>query len=171
MIDLSAEQINLHSPYKVERVETNSFVFETRFGLRYNVGFAEDQSFLENGVYQFYIVNVDHGHFRQDALVKETIRVVIEAFFAAEPATMLYICDMSDNRQGIRDRLFRHWFSDYIYHGAFTMINESITFDDVTYFASIILPNSHPHYSDIIKTFRDFVKELPAKIDQIQNPQ
>lgn len=168
MIDLSAELINLRSPYKVERVETNSFVFETRFGLRYNVGFAEDQSFLESGVYQFYIVNVNHSHFQQDPFVKETIQAVIEAFFDAEPATMLYICDMSDNRQNIRDRLFRHWFSDYIYHGAFTMINECISFDDVTYFASIILRNSHPHYSDIIKTFRDFVNDLPVKINQIQ---
>ena len=170
MIDLSADLINQRSPYKVELIETNSFVFETRFGLRYNIGFAEDQSFLESGVYQFYIVNVNHSHFRQDPLVKETIQAVIEAFFDAEPATMLYICDMSDSRQGMRDRLFRHWFSDYIYHGAFTMINESITFDEVTYFASIILQNSHPHYSDIIKTFRDFVSELPGKIDQLQNP-
>ncbi len=33
MIDLSAEDINKTSPYKVEKVETNSFVFDTKFGL------------------------------------------------------------------------------------------------------------------------------------------
>lgn len=169
MIDLSAEDINKISPYKVEKIETNSFVFETKFGLRYNIGFAEDYSFLEEGVYQFYIVNLSHEHNQQDPLVKETICVLLEAFFNAEPATMLYICDTSDNRQGVRDRLFRCWFSEYAYQGAFTMINESITFDEVKYFASIMLRNDHPQYENIITTFRNFVKDLPSKIDQLQN--
>ena len=169
MIDLSAEEINKISPYKLTKIETNSFVFETKFGLRYNVGFAEDYSFLEEGVYQFYIVNLSHDHAQEDSLVKETICALLEAFFNAEPATMLYICDTSDNRQEVRDRLFRNWFSEYAYLGAFTMINECITFDGVRYFASIMLRNDHPQYENIKNAFRDFVKDLPLKIDQLQD--
>lgn len=171
MIDLSAEEINLKSPYQLERIETNSFVFDTKFGLRYNVGFAEDKSFMEDGVYQFYIVNLSHTHTYRDPLVKETVRIILEAFFNAEPATMLYICDTSDNRQGVRDRLFRSWYSEYAYQGDFTLINESITFDDVTYYASIMLRNNHPQYTSVILSFRDFVSDLPSKIEELQNPQ
>lgn len=169
MIDLTAEEINKTSPYTLVKIETNSFVFDTKYGLRYNVGFAEDKSFMEEGVYQFYIVNLTHSHYHQDPSVKETIRVLLEAFFNAEPATMLYICDTLDNRQGVRDRLFRSWFNDYAYQGAYTMINERITFDDVTYYASIMLKNNHPQYVQIIHSFREFVKDLPGKIDELQN--
>lgn len=169
MIILKAEDINLASPYKVEMIATNSFVFETRFGLRYNVGFAEDYTFLEEGVYQFYIVKLSKGNSRHDPLVKETIKSVLESFFNAEPSTLLYICDTSDSRQSIRDRLFRTWFSEYAYQGAFTMINEMLTFDGVQYFASILLRNDHPLYTQIICTFRDFIKDLPSKADNWQN--
>lgn len=49
------------------------------------------------------------------------------------------------------------------------MINESITFDEVRYFASIMLRNDHPQYENIIASFRDFVKDLPSKIEQLQS--
>lgn len=169
MIDIAAEQINLHSPYKVEWIETNSFVFTTKYGLRYNVGFCKDQSFLEDGVYQFYIVNLDHTHFKQDELVKETIKTIIEVFFESEPVTMLYICDMSDNLQGARDRLFRSWFREYADHDQYTMVNEKLVFDDVAYYASILLRADNPRLQVIVQLFRDFVADLPEKIEQLQN--
>lgn len=167
MIDLSAEQIN-NTPYKLEQVGTNSFVFSTKFGLRYNIGFTEDYTFLEEGVYQFYIVNLDHSHFKNDPLVRETIQSVIEAFFQIAPVTMLYICDMSDNRQSSRDRLFHSWFVEYSKQAEYTLINERVNFDGVYYFASIMLRKDHPAHDSIIKLFKDFISDLPGKIDQIQ---
>ena len=169
MINLSSEEINLTSPYKVEWVGDNSFVFETRFGLRYNVGFVEDYTFRDRGVYQFYIVNLDNSHFIRDNNVKKTIQSVIEAFFSSEPTTMLYICDPSDNKQGVRDRLFRNWFKEYAFQGAYTLVNEKLKFDGVEYFASILLKNNHPEYSEIISSFKNFIEDLPNKIEQIQN--
>ena len=165
MLKISAVDINKKAPYQVVESGENSFSFTTQYGLVYNVGFCVDQSFLEEGVYQFYILNLDDSHFHQDDKVKDTIQAVIEVFFEMEPAVMLYICDIKDNRQAGRDRLFRLWFLEYANSANFTMVNENVTFDETTYYASILLRNDHPDYISIIQLFKDFVSDLPGKFN------
>lgn len=169
MLNLSAERINLTSPYKVILGDANSFYFTTCKGVTYNVGFVSDYMLADEGVYQFYIVEVNHTHASKDPLVKRTIFCVIEEFFLLEPNVMLFICDTSDMRQGMRSRLFRLWFEEYEQHDMFTMINEEITFDGVVYYGSIILRNTHPQYNDLIDKFHAVIAELPAKIEDLQN--
>lgn len=169
MLNISEEKINLVSPYKVKLGDANSFYFTTCRGITYNVGFVSDYMLADEDVYQFYIVEIDHVRAPKDPLVKQTILCVIEEFFLQEPNVMLFICDTSDMRQGMRSRLFRLWFKDYDHHDKFTMINEEISFDGVIYYGSIILRNTNPQYDNLIKKFHTVIEELPSKIDELQN--
>ena len=58
MINLSTDSINARTPYKVERIDENSFVFTTNGGVVYSVGFVRDTSFMDYGLYQFFISNI-----------------------------------------------------------------------------------------------------------------
>ena len=156
---LSAETINLRAPYHVTQVDSSIFRFVTKHGIVYSVGFIPDTSFLQNGVYQFFLINTSNKTRPQDTNVYETVRVIIEEFFAQDEPVMLYICDTTDMRQKSRDRLFKIWFHTYIHSGLYTMCNECMTLDDVQYFSSIILRKDHPFHDNISSTFHDYILE------------
>ena len=159
MIKLSAEAINLRAPYKVEQADANIFLFETKQGIIYNVGFVPDTSFMGEGLYQFFLINTSSAAPREDKNVFETVRVIIEEFFSQKEPVMLYICDTADKRQAYRDRLFRIWFNTYILNDAYTMYNEQMWLDNVQYFSSIILRKDHPLHNKVISSFHDYIME------------
>ena len=159
MINLSAEIINLRAPYKVEQEDDSIFTFETKQGIVYNVGFVPDTSFIDKGLYQLFIINTSSRTSRVDRDVFETVRVIIEEFFAQKEPVMLYICDTADKRQASRDRLFRIWFNTYIQNEAYTMYSEQMTLDNVRYFSSIILRKDHPLHNKVICSFHDYIVE------------
>ena len=159
MIHISAEAVNLRAPYKVEQEDNNVFLFRTKNGIVYTVGFVLDVSFFDEGVYQFFIINESGRTSRADRGVFETVRVIIEEFFSQKEPVMLYICDTTDKRQASRDRLFKMWFHTYILNDSYTMYNEPMTIDNVRYFSSIILRKDHPLHNQVICTFHDFIIE------------
>ena len=167
MVDLSADAINLRTPYPVEKVEKNTFLFTTKYGVTYSVGFVPDCSFMEAGLYQFFITIVSGKAVHVDKNVFETVRVIIEEFFSQGQPVMLYICDTMDNRQASRDRLFRIWFNTYMLNAAYTMYNDQVIIDDIHYFASIILRRDHPLHNQIISSFHNFIVEIPTKLEQL----
>ena len=159
MINLSSETINRRAPYKVEQEDDSIFSFETKRGIVYNVGFVPDTSFMDKGLYQFFLINTSSRTSRVDRDVFETVRVIIEEFFAQKEPVMLYICDTTDKRQASRDRLFRIWFHTYILNDAYTMYSEQMTLDNVRYFSSIILRKDHPLHNQVISSFHDYIVE------------
>lgn len=159
MIHISAEAVNLRSPYKVEQEDDNVFLFSTKHGIVYSVGFVPDTSFMKEGLYQFFIINELGRTSRADKDVFETVRVIIEEFFAQKEPVMLYICDTTDRRQASRDRLFKMWFHTYIQNDLYTMYNELMTIDNVRYFSSVILRKDHPMHNQVICSFHDFIVE------------
>lgn len=165
MLDIPVAAINEHSPYLVTLEEQNSFLFRTQYGLIYNVGFSQDTLLpsIEN-VYHFYIVNKDDSHFRYDPLLFKTIEAIIMAFFEQEPNVLLYFCDTLDGRQSFRNRLFKSWFDRYPGKEHYTLVNKSITYDDVSYFGAIILRKSHPDHDLIVRQFITYVDDLAGKI-------
>lgn len=165
---ISADKINTRAPYRVFQAEENSVLFTTKHGVSYSVGFAPDYSFLDEGVYQFFIINLQHQHEAEDEDVFKTIAVVIEEFFNQGQPVMLYICDTMDNRQAIRDRLFKIWFNTYITSENFTMFNDHVKIDDTVYYTSIILKRDHPKHNEIINLFHDFVQNIPDKLTSLQ---
>ena len=159
MIQLSVESINLRAPYKVEQADDNIFLFTTKQGIVYSVGFIRDSSFMKEGLYQFFLLNVSHKTARQDKDVLETVRVIIEEFFLQEKNVMLYICDTTDKRQASRDRLFQIWFHTYMLNDEYSMYNEQMTIDNIRYYASVILRKDHPLHNTIIGSFHDFIQK------------
>ena len=159
MIYVSAEKINLRAPYRVRQVDDSVFVFVTKHDISYTVGFILDTSFMEKGVYQFFLTRTSSKKGRKDDDISETVRVIIEEFFAQEEAVMLYICDTTDGRQASRDRLFRAWFYSYIENTSFTMCTDTMTIDNIRYFSSVILRKDHPMHNLVLNKFHDFIME------------
>lgn len=59
----------------------------------------DDYSIWPSGAYQFTITNQSHQPSPLDETLRETILLLIEAFFAANPDILLYICETGDGRQ------------------------------------------------------------------------
>ena len=159
MIYIPAEKINLRAPYRVKQVDDSVFVFVTKHGISYTVGFIPDTSFMEKGVYQFFLTKTSGKKGRKDDEISETVRVIIEEFFAQEESVMLYICDTTDGRQASRDRLFRIWFYSYMGSASYTMCTDTKTIDNIRYFSSIILRSNHPMHNQVLNKFHDFIAE------------
>ena len=159
MIDLSVNAINQRAPYKVEQTGDTSFMFETKYGVVYSVGFMQDVSFFNEGVYQFYLINLSSKTIGVDKNISETVRVVIEDFFANKEVVMLYICDTADMRQEYRDRLFKIWFNTYEKSSSYSLHTEGMTIDNVHYYSSILLRKDHPLYLQVLGAFHNFTIE------------
>jgi hypothetical protein len=159
MINLSVNAINQRAPYKVEEMGDNSFMFETKHGIVYSVGFLQDISFYGEGVYQFYLINMAGKTISADKNISETVRVIIEEFFAHKESVMLYICDTTDGRQAPRDRLFRIWFEAYMLNGSYSLHTESMIIDNIRYYSSILMRKDHPKLVQVLSSFTNFFRE------------
>ncbi len=159
MRQLSIDAINSRAPYKVEQTGENFFMFVTKYKVVYSVGFMQDVSFYKEGVYQFYLNNLSGRTSRVDNDIKETVRVIIEEFFAQEESVMLYICDTTDMRQEYRDRLFKIWFHTYEQNDAYALFSEGMKIDNVHYFSSILLRKDNPRNWKVLQAFHNFVTE------------
>jgi len=159
MIYIPAEKINLRAPYHVTQVDDSVFVFTTKHGISYTVGFIPDTSFMEKGVYQFFLTKTSRKKGRKDDDISETVRVIIEEFFAQKESVMLYICDTADGRQAARDRLFRAWFHSYIESASYTMCTDVMKIDDIRYFSSILLRRDHPLLVQVLNKYQSFIAE------------
>ena len=159
MIYLSAEKINLRTPYRVKQVDDAVLCFTTKNGISYSVGFVHDVSIYENGVYQFFLINLSGRKGPKDENIFETIRVIIEEFFASDEAVMLYICDTTDGRQASRDRLFRAWFYAYVESASYMMYSQTMIIDKVRYFSSLLMRKNHPLQKEVLASFINFTEE------------
>ena len=159
MIQISAEKINLRAPYRVMQVDDGVFAFTTKHGISYTASFLADVSFYDEGVYQFFLTKTSSKKGRKDDDISETVKVIIEEFFAHEEAVMLYICDTADGRQASRDRLFRAWFYSFEESESYTLHTEGMMIDNVRYLSSILLRKNHPLYLQVLGAFQNFTIE------------
>lgn len=163
MLNLSINRINLTSPYNVINSGESSFVFITDHGVKYEISFVVDYTLGIDNSYQLCIDNVENKTQPRDAKVRDTIVEIIKEFFNSNEVSLLYICDTSDGRQKVRDRIFRIWFEEKASHELYTLIPASIEVDGEEYFASLILHNNHPQYEAISSAFIKFRKDLADK--------
>lgn len=159
MVHISLKAVNLRSPYKVKQEDENIFSFITKHGVVYSVGFVADVSFFDEGVYQFFINNLSGRTSRIDNGILETVRVIIEEFFAQKESVMLYICDTTDMRQEYRDRLFKIWFHTYEHSTSYSLYSEGMIIDNVHYFSSVLLRRDHPMHNKVLIAFHNFTIE------------
>lgn len=107
---------------------------------------------------------MEGNHSVKDELVKQTIRIIIETFFLENNPIVLYICDMSDGKQAVRNRLFSIWYNEYENKDCFTYLSTKVEVEDTDYYASIIIKNSNPQKEEIKKSFEKFILELKEKL-------
>jgi hypothetical protein len=159
---LSADKLNVRSPYHLWQVNDLTFRFVTDPQIHYVVGFYKDTFFMDDGAYHFFIDNSQHEHGSYDPKILDVVTVILEEFFNQEPTVMLYICDPSDQRQAARDRLYHLWFYDYARSHEMTLFSDSVTFKKVKYYAGILLRHDHPLHDMILSYYQDFLKHVPA---------
>ena len=169
MIPLSLARINTHSPYQVSLAsKENFFEFITVHGVHYSVGFMPDNMTLMpiDEAYHFIVANVNQQKSPNDVKVRDTIMSIVEEFFFVNNTTLLYICETGDGKQALRNRLFERWFSSFKQKALFTFITSSIVdIDGQVNFATIIIRNDYPHFSQVVQQFTLTVQILSQKPD------
>lgn len=165
VIDLPIEHINALSPYEVRLKANGSLSFETQYGAVYEVGFVEDYTFMDENAYQFFILELQGNHSVKDSLVRDTIWAIIETFFLENNPVILYICDMSDGKQAIRNRLFSMWYYEYEQRKNFTFLSTKVEVESTNYYASIIIKNTNPQLDNIKASFNSFIENMKEKLE------
>lgn len=165
MLNVSVDIINQRSPYQVTVTPKGALSFKSQYGLEYEVGFVEDKSFAESGVYQFYIFERNNRKFIKDDKIRETVCIIIEEAFMQSQFVMVYFCDIEDGRQAVRNKMFAMWFSEFEHKNKFTMLTSKISVDSVDYFASLVLRNDNPDFVNITHNYLTFINELSDKLN------
>lgn len=164
MKELSITSINYKAPLRVTLTGNGAFEFYAE-NSRYIVGFVEDQTIMESGVYQFFIENANDTKNTLSDQVYQTIVAIIEEFFSRNDSAILYICDVRDGKQSARDRLFAMWFNSYEGRFNYTLSRVSLRIEETDYYASLLISNSNPSYVEVLTAFNDFVKGFPGKLE------
>lgn len=164
MICLPLEQINRAAPYKIKGLQDGSVFFTTDNSLHYIVSFDPDDVSLSHICYQLVIVNVDNLPSPRDIKLRDTIIAIVEGFFASNNEVMLYICETGDGKQAMRNRLFQYWYSCYERKQNFTFLSASIKDEEgVINYATLIIRNDNPNYTDVVNEFALSIKVLNDK--------
>ena len=115
--------------------------------------------------FQFFILESQGKHSVKDPLVRETIWVILETFFLENNPVILYICDMSDGKQAIRNRLFSMWYYEYEQRESFTFLSTKVEVESTDYYASVLVKNSNPQLEDIKVAFNSFIENMKEKLE------
>jgi hypothetical protein len=101
---------------------SNSYFFETRHGVVYEVKFKPSGYIFENlpalseNTFEFVIEIAENRSGNQlptDGLIPLTIARIFFDFFREKEKLVVYICDSSDARQAVRYRKFSAWYEHY----------------------------------------------------------
>lgn len=163
MNPLDLAYINRLAPYKVWTENGRDYLVETSYDLLFRIGFMDDYSIWQSGAYQFYINNESHRPSPNDEKLKATIFRIIEAFFAANPDILLYICETGDGRQSFRSRLFVRWFNNYAGRDAYVMQTAEVQEGKTRNFAALIVQKSNPRLKEILAEFDETISILTDK--------
>lgn len=163
MNSLDLAYINRLAPYKVWTENGRDYLVETSYELLFKIGFMDDYSIWPEGAYQLYINNESHRPSPNDEKLKATIFRIIEAFFAANPDILLYICETGDDRQAYRSRLFVRWFNSYSGRDAYVMKTAEVNEGNTMNFAALIVQKSNPRLEEILDEFSETITILTGK--------
>ncbi len=160
---LDLKRVNRLAPYKVWTENGRDFLIETYRGQIYVIGFMDDYSIWPSGAYQFTINNQNNQPSPLDLKLRETILLLIEAFFTANPDILLYICETGDGRQAFRSRLFIRWFNTYAGREDYVMRTAEVVEDKTKNFAALIVQKSNPRLNEILLEFNETISLLSEK--------
>ena len=156
------ERVNKIAPYEVS-IEGKQFVFNTLYGLHYEVRFFEEQPIGGCETWQFSFAKANSGQTAEDPYVRFTLFAIIDEFFRENEDVLLYICDTSDNREAARNRLFIRWFKQSAQPDRFTIRSASTIIEGQGFYAAIIVENRNPLLTDITADFDKTAYSLTNK--------
>lgn len=159
--------INRLTPYKVWTENGRDYIIETNRGNIFIIGFMDDYSIWPTGAYQFTINNQSHRPSPNDQKLRETILLLIEAFFMANPDILLYICETGDGKQAFRSRLFIRWFSTYSRRDDYILQTAEVQEETTRNFAAIIVQKNNPRLTEIMAEFNETIDILTNKPEWI----
>ena len=151
------------APYKVWTDDGRDYYIETARGQIFDIGFMDDYSIWQTGAYQFTISNQTHQPSPLDQKLRDTILLLIEAFFAANPDILLYICETGDGRQAFRSRLFIRWFNTYARRDDYVLQTAEVQEGKTKNFAALIVQKSNPRVNEIVAEFDETISILTNK--------
>ena len=163
MNTLDMSYINRLAPYTVWTDDGRDYYVETGRGQIFVIGFMDDYSVWQTGAYQFTITNQSHQPSPNDRRLRETILLLIEAFFTANPDILLYICETGDGKQAFRSRLFVRWFNTYSGRDAYVMETAEVQEEHTRNFAALIVQKSNPRLAEILAEFDETISILTNK--------
>ena len=162
MKQLNIDRINAKAPYKVS-IDGKQLVFETQYGLHYEIRFFEELPIGGCETWQFSFAKAEDTRTPEDPYVRFTLFAVIDEFFAENENVMLYICDTSDSREAARNRLFIRWFKQSAEPDRFTIRSASTTIEGQGFYAAIIVENSNPLLTAVTADFDQTAISLTNK--------
>ena len=162
MKELNLDRINAKAPYRVS-IDGKQFVFETQYGLHYEIRFFEEEPIGECETWQFSFAKADDTSTPEDPYVRFTLFAVIDEFFAENDNVLLYICDTSDSREAARNRLFIRWFKQSAQPDRFTIRSASAIIEGQGFYAAIIVENKNPLLTNITADFDKTAVSLTNK--------
>jgi hypothetical protein len=163
-LSLSLDNINRTSFYHVTLSGEDTYIFSTEDGIVYEVGFLEDYMLNLPNVYQFFIALKGNYSQRKDDGIRLTILSIIEEFFKEHDVLLDYICDTSDGKQVLRNRLFTHWFALYPHRNLFTLRSLSVIYEDIGFYASVLIKNDNSHYAECLDAIDNFELNIREKL-------
>ena len=165
MVNLDLEIVNKLSPYSVKVRTEKVYYFKTDFGMLCTIMFMEDYSIWETGAYQFIINNESNIPSPLDTKLRDTVFILIEAFFNVNPEILLYICETGDGKQEFRSRVFVRWFNTYSGREAYILETAEVKDGETNNFAALIVQKSNPKLSKILSEFDETISILTHKQD------
>ena len=163
MIQLSIDEINKNSLYRVKQVADDTVEFSTDYGVEYRINFMTDCTIWEENAYQLVIINKNRRPSPNDEKLKQTLLAIVESFFSQNENILLYICDTGDGKQSARSKLFLRWFASYSKVSEYYLKNTEIISEGVSNFAALIVRRDNPDVDDIIQEFEHVTAMLGSK--------
>ncbi len=86
-----------------------------------------------------------------------------ELILSGDTEIMLYMCDTSDGREEIRNRLFLSWFEKYADKKRFTICKAHANIEGQGIFFVIVIENSNPKLHAITAEFRKKSRSIDTR--------
>lgn len=167
MKELDLDRINQQAPYQVIRFGREGvYEFVTIHKVHYFVDFMEDDFLLSPNVFQLSIINANHVNSPRDLNVRDTIIAIVDEFFYQNKSALLYICETSDGRQSLRNRLFVSWFEKDCHKNDFVIMTADVMdTEGIMNYAAIIIPLDAPNFEQIVSEFKNTILLFKEKPD------
>ncbi|OUN77330.1 DUF6169 family protein [Bacteroides sp. An51A] len=167
MVKIDLERVNASAPYIFTPAPFAplSYVLTTDYGVMYSFSFVPDELLpgIEN-VYEFIISNVNHRKSPGDRKLLRSVYALIYEFFSQPDAVMIYLCDTSDGKQEVRQRLFVSWFYSADRKYSFNYLSSTITDDEgVENIVALLFRIDHPRAVQISGEFARAVQLFHEK--------